>query len=368
MLGGLQLAYKITANSLYSQIGARTSPIYLKDIAASTTATGRRLLHLAKDKVQIHVPGTDIVYGDTDSIFVNFNPKDDQGNKLEGKEALKKTIELGIKFEKEFCQYLKAPHYLEYEKTFWPFVLLSKKRYVGNKYETDINKYKRTSMGIVLKRRDNAEIVKYVYGGIIDIIMDDMDINKPIDFLKKSLNDLLNGKFGLDMLVITKNLKGYYKNPESIAHKVLADRMGERDPGNKPSSNDRIPFAYIEVKEKKGSKILQGNRIEHPKFILDNNLKPDYKFYISNQIKKPVSQIFGLIVEKLDGFNKGKDYFDKKYAMYKDKYGKQKAEIKLADLKNTEAGDLLFADIQRIAENRKNKSREITDFFKIQQQ
>ena len=284
---------------------------------------------------------------------------------MKGKKALEKTIELGIKFEKEFCQYLKKPHYLEYEKTFWPFVLLSKKRYVGNKYETDINKYKRTSMGIVLKRRDNAEIVKYVYGGIIDIIMEEMDINKPIDFLKKSLKDLLDGKFGLDMLVITKSLKGYYKNPEAIAHKVLADRMGERDPGNKPSSNDRIPFAYIEVQEKKGSKILQGDRIEHPKFITENNLKPDYKFYISNQIKKPVSQIYGLIVDKLDGFNKGKDYFDKKFKAYKKQYSLEKAEAKLADLKNTEAAELLFSDIQRIAENRKNKSREITDFFKV---
>ena len=45
---GLQLAYKITANSLYGQIGAPTSPIYLKEIAASTTATGREMLKLAE--------------------------------------------------------------------------------------------------------------------------------------------------------------------------------------------------------------------------------------------------------------------------------------------------------------------------------
>ena len=33
VLDGLQLAYKITANSLFGQIGATTSQIYLKDIA-----------------------------------------------------------------------------------------------------------------------------------------------------------------------------------------------------------------------------------------------------------------------------------------------------------------------------------------------
>ena len=164
-------------------------------------------------------------------------------------------------------------------------------------------------MGIVLKRRDNAEIVKYVYGGIIDIFMNINNkdpIKQSIEFLQKSLTDLVDGKFGLEMLTITKSLRGYYKNPESVAHKVLADRMGERDPGNKPSSNDRIPFAYIQVKEKKGAKILQGDRVEHPDYIKEKKLKPDYNFYISNQIKNPVAQIYGLIVEQLQDLIKVK--------------------------------------------------------------
>ena len=44
-------------------------------------------------------------------------------------------------------------------------------------------------------------------------------------------------------------MNSYYKNPQSIAHKVLADRMGQRDPGNKPKANDRLPYAYIKVDE-----------------------------------------------------------------------------------------------------------------------
>ena len=310
------------------------------------------------------MPGTEIVYGDTDSIFVNFNPKDDDGNKLVGKESLQKSIELGQQFEKVFRQYLKPPHNLEYEKTFWPFILLSKKRYVGNKYEFDVNKYKSTSMGIVLKRRDNAEIVKYIYGGIINLIMNEKNIQKSIEFLKTSLNELLDGKFGMDMLVVTKSLRGYYKNPESIAHKVLADRMSERDPGNKPKSNDRIPYAYIEIPEKKGSRILQGDRVEHPTFIKEHNLKPDYKFYITNQIKKPVSQIFGLIVESLEGYNKETDYYDKKLKTLSKTTTVAKANAKITSLKNEDAADIIFGDVIRRAVNKKNKSREITDFFK----
>ena len=113
--------------------------------------------------------------------------------------------------------------------------------------------------------------------------------------LKKSLK-LIAGQF-LDLLVITKSLKPTYcyKNPSGIAHWVLAKRMGDRDPGNKPQPNSRIPYAYIVKKQKRGEKILQGDRIESPKYILDNNLKLDYEFYITNQIKRPVSQIYDLI-------------------------------------------------------------------------
>ena len=73
-----------------------------------------------------------------------------------------------------------------------------------------------------------------------------------------------------------------------IAHKVLADRIGKREPGNKPRPGDRIAFSYIQTKGKK----LQGDKIETPEFIKANNLKLDYGFYITNQIMKPIQQIF----------------------------------------------------------------------------
>lgn len=76
-----------------------------------------------------------------------------------------------------------------------------------------------------------------------------------------------------------------------IAHKVLAERIGERDPGNKPQVSDRIPYVYVKVEVEKGTKLLQGERIETPDYIRQNNLVPDYKFYISNQLMKPVGRV-----------------------------------------------------------------------------
>jgi DNA polymerase delta subunit 1 len=48
-------------------------------------------------------------------------------------------------------QGLKPPHDFEYDKVFYPFIIFSQKRYVGNKYEEDPDHYLATSMGIATK-------------------------------------------------------------------------------------------------------------------------------------------------------------------------------------------------------------------------
>jgi len=307
-----QASIKIVANSLYGQCGARTSSFYDIDIAASTTATGRKLLIYAKRVVE-EVYGdavcdtkygpvktkAEYIYGDTDSVFFTFNLKDMDGNKITGKKALEITIELAIEAGEIASKFLKPPHDLEYEKTFDPFLLLSKKRYVGILYEHNPTKGKRKEMGIVLKRRDNAPIVKDVYGGLIDILMKSQDIPAAITFVKNCLQDIVDEKYPLEKLIITKKLNSFYKNPGSIAHKVLAERMGKRDPGNKPSVGSRVPFVYIQTKD---NVKLQGDKIESPAYIRANKIRPDYGFYITNQIMKPVQQVFALILEQIPAF------------------------------------------------------------------
>ena len=320
VLDGFQLAYKVTANSVYGQMGAKTSPVFFKKIAACTTAIGRERIDDASIGVKRWAKENgyyepDIVYGDTDSVFVKFSRRDkDTGEILEGKEALRYCIDCGVKAGEWVTEnMLFNPQDLEYEKTFYPFILISKKRYTGDKYELDHEKPKeRTSMGIVMKRRDNAPICKFVFGNVIEIIMNKRSVDLAIEWLSDTLKKIKNGDMDKSMFVISKSLRGYYKNPEGIAHKVLADRMAERNPGNKPKPNDRIPYAYIKLSNndlydynnlyksgaKKGKpkpkKVLQGNRIEHPDYIKEKSLKLDYEFYISNQIMNPVKQVLDL--------------------------------------------------------------------------
>jgi DNA polymerase delta subunit 1 len=341
VLDSRQIAYKITANSLYGQIGARTSSIYLKEIAACTTATGREMIMLAKKFVEDNY-GADVIYGDTDSIFCKFPLKDEEGNLVLGKDALPYAIKMGKIVEKEIAKIMPKPQKLNYEKSLYPFILLSKKRYVGNLYETDINSYKQKSMGIVLKRRDNAHIVKKVYGGVIDIILTKQDLASSIEFLNEELKDLVEGKTSIQELVITKSIKASYKDPSKIAHKVLADRIGARDPGNRPCVNERIPFVYIKTNNPNS---LQGDRIENPEYIVENNLTPDYLHYITNQIMKPIMQLYALCIDQLPGYDKDEEYWqnvDKELLtkpMYQDNIRRKN---RLDNLKLLAVKELLF--------------------------
>jgi DNA polymerase elongation subunit (family B) len=183
---------------------------------------------------------------------------------------------------------------LAYEKTLMPFILLSKKRYVGMLYEKDPNEGYLKFMGLVLKRRDNCDLVKDVYGGILHHLMNG-DIQSAIQFLYDSLENLIQGKVPMDKLAITKALRGEYKNPAAIAHRVLADRIAQRDPGNKPKAGDRMKYLFIVNKSGK----LQGDKIETPDFIIANKLQIDYTHYITNQLMKPLQQLFGLAIEQI---------------------------------------------------------------------
>ena len=373
-----QIGYKLTANSLYGGCGSKTSTFYEKDIAACTTATGRKLLTYGQ-KIIEECYGNNIcdtknhgkvktraeyIYGDTDSVFYTFNLEELSGVPIRGKKALEITIELAQQVGDISAKFLKRPHDFEYEKTFMPFCLLSKKRYVGMLYETDVNKCKRKEMGIVLKRRDNAPIVKDIYGGIIDILMKKQNIQEAIDFLKGCLQNIVEEKYPMDKLVITKSLRSGYKNPKSIAHKVLSDRITARDPGSKPSSGDRIPFVYIVTKDKKA---LQGEKIETPTFITENNLKIDYSFYITNQIMKPVQQVFALVLEKIWTMNKKlpkiRQHKKDIENIRKETEDTEKAYEKIEKLRCSEIKALLFDEYLRVTNNEKAGVQSIINFF-----
>jgi len=315
----------------------------------------------------------EMILVNTDSIFVSFKP-DFQVNDDSCININKKKVEhawnSGVHASTNFRKTIKPPHDLEMEKVMYPFILFSKKRYCAYKYEGPDAKPKLNTMGVCLKRRDNPNIVKKVYGGILDIILNEHDIKKSIGFLKNSLQELIDGKVDMEDLTITKSLKSEmaYKDPDKIAHVVLAKRIGERSPGEKPQANDRVPYVYIQTPPaKKGEKVLQGERIELPSYVKKNNLKLDYEYYITNQIMTPVCQIYALALDQIDGYRKTPEHWAAmEQKLLRDKEGDlKKVREKLADLKENEAKALLFDPILIQLANKKAGYQPITNFFRV---
>ena len=238
------------------------------------------------------------VYGDTDSIFVDFGILDENGKELLGEVAIMKTITIcklnGIMIN----NLLPSPQDLKYEKTFYPWVIISKKRYVGNKYVDDAVYFTQDSMGLVIKRRDNAPIVKLIVGGITNIILSGTNklksqVKRELKlFVQNELDKILGGKYEITKFVISKTLKTSYKKPDQQSHVVLARRITKRDPGGAPQTNDRIPYVFIRVK---GEVKLQGERVEDPKYVITHSLPLDYIYYVNNQIMKPALQFLSNI-------------------------------------------------------------------------
>lgn len=322
-----QLAYKVTANSIYGQCGSKTSTFYDKDIAACTTAKGRQHIEFARNTVEKYYGGgqyhdiesigggriqtfAEYIYGDIDSVFMTFRIHDaSTGEKILGKRALEITIylaqQVAARCNESFIDY--KPMELSYEKTLMPFILFTKKRYIGMLYETDIHHGHIKFMGLSLKRRDCCNYLKDVFGGILNQFLyqqdggtdddDDEDgspdqatndktlrVQRAIQYLHTCLDRLIQGQVPIDKLTLTKALRDTYKNPQQIAHWVLSERIGMRDPGNKPKPGERIKYAFIQRPADASKKELQGNKIETPEFIAQNALGLNYHHYITLQI------------------------------------------------------------------------------------
>ena len=283
VLNGRQLALKISANSVYGLTGATVGKLPCLAIASSTTAYGRQMIEKTKHEVETtytiangYSHDAQVIYGDTDSVMVKFGETD-----------LKKVMELGEEAANFVSAKFIKPIKLEFEKVYFPYLLINKKRYAGL-YWTNPDKYdKMDSKGIETVRRDNCRLVQIVIETVLRKILIDRDVQGAEDYVKETISSLLQNKIDLSMLVITKALtKSDYTAKQ--AHVELAERMRKRDAGSAPALGDRV--AYVIVKGAGGSKNYE--KSEDPIFVLENNVPIDTKYYLDNQLANPLGRIF----------------------------------------------------------------------------
>ncbi|KAI9884696.1 MAG: DNA-directed DNA polymerase delta [Watsoniomyces obsoletus] len=289
VLNGRQLALKISANSVYGLTGATNGKLPCLAIASSTTSFGRQMILKTKEVVEQrytiangYTHDATVIYGDTDSVMVKFGPKD-----------VAQTMELGQDAASRVSQEFVKPIKLEFEKVYFPYLLINKKRYAGL-YWSNPNKFdKMDSKGIETIRRDNCRLVQSVIETILHKILIDQDLDGAQDYVKDTISDLLQNKVDMSQLVITKALTKNDKDYENKQpHVEAAARMKKRDAGSAPGLGDRV--AYVIIKGASGSRNYE--RAEDPLFVLENNVPIDTKYYLENQLTGPLRRIFDPIL------------------------------------------------------------------------
>ena len=300
---GRQLALKISANSVYGFTGATVGQLPCLPIASSVTAYGRQLLEKTKEFIEEkytvsngYQHDAQVVYGDTDSVFIKF-----------GTSTIEETFPIAIEAAEMCSSIFPKPIDLEFEKVYFPLLLMNKKRYAGLMW-TQMDKYdKMDTKGLETVRRDNCALVREVIQTSLDKILIGQDVPGAISYVKSEISDLLQNKMDISRLVITKSLnkgaeyalglggkKEDYKMKQ--AHVELAARMKKRDPGSAPQMGDRVP--YVIITGAKGAANFE--KAEDPIYVLDNNIPIDCKWYLSNQLSKPLARIFEPIVDDVD--------------------------------------------------------------------
>lgn len=285
-----QMAYKLTANSMYGCLGFPNSRFYAKPLAAMVTAKGREILMNTRDLVQ--KLNYDVIYGDTDSLMINTNSVNYDD-----------VFSVGRKIQVEVNKLYKKIE-LEIDGVFKYMLLLKKKKYAA----VTINKVdgkvvcKEEIKGLDMVRRDWSKLSAAAGKFALKQILSDQDLDDKIAnihaHLRQLKKDLEEEKVPLSLLAITKQLT---KNPEdypdkkALSHVQVALRMNSTRT-KKFKQGDTI--AYVICEDGTANAAIQ--RAYH----LDEkrereDLKIDVKYYLSQQIHPVVTRL----CEPIDGID-----------------------------------------------------------------
>lgn len=286
VLDGRQLALKISCNSVYGFTGAQVGKLPCLEISASVTSFGRLMIEQTKQHVESHFVtengyphNAKVIYGDTDSVMVKF-----------GVDTVAESMEIGKKAAEYVSEKFIKPIKLEFEKVYFPYLLINKKRYAGLYFSSSADKHDKIDCkGIETVRRDNAPLASKLISTCLEKLLIDRDPSAAVDHAKEVISDLLCNRVDISQLIITKELtKTREEYAAKQAHVELAERMRKRDAGSAPQLGDRVPYVIITGSKGQAAYL----KSEDPIYVLENNLQIDTEHYLKHSLSQPLLRIF----------------------------------------------------------------------------
>jgi DNA polymerase elongation subunit (family B) len=279
-----QLAYKVSANSMYGAMGVRKGYLPFMPGAMCTTYMGRKNIEITADTI-VKKFGGELVYGDTDSNYINFPLMKDKTD-----EELWKYSEF---VADELTKLFPPPIKLEFEGAIYTFFfILTKKRYMYRKVEQKGNKLVYSNSigkkGVLLARRDNSNFVRVVYEGVVNRIADKTPMNEVLYWVLEQINKMFSGCNPHSDFVVTKSVgnSGDFQ-PEAFTNekgvkkakvgdytvKILSSDPTERQEQLKQKGAENEQEYYLlslpaqvqlaERMQRRGQRVDAGSRLEY---------------------------------------------------------------------------------------------------------
>lgn len=286
LLNNRQLALKLIANVTYGYTSASFSGrMPCSEIADSIVQTGRETLEKAIALIHsVERWGAEVVYGDTDSLFVY----------LKGR-TKDEAFDIGKEIAKTITDMNPRPVKLKFEKVYFPCVLLAKKRYVGFKYESkDQMVPDFDAKGIETVRRDGTPAEQKIEEKALKILFRSADLTQVKSYFQRQCMKIMKGKVSLQDFCFAKEVKlGTYSDkglPPPGA--LISTRRMLEDPRAEPQYGERVP--YVVITGAPGARLI--DRCVAPDVLLHNdNNELDAEYYIVKNIIPPLERIFNLV-------------------------------------------------------------------------
>jgi DNA polymerase elongation subunit (family B) len=299
VLDGQQNAVKIIMNSVYGVLGASFGQMSMKIIAREVCKRGQQALEIAKNAFLEYTGDKgNVLYGDTDSLFVQYAGITEALKTAPDKKA---CIDGHVKaILTHINSKFSAPMSMAFEKHLDCIVLFKKKRYAGL-YDgpKGLEIYVK---GLDIVRRDRCEYARNLQQSVMDTLLKSSGtLNDRLLAVKNIVvpasMQLLRGEVPAEALMLSTQIsKSHYDG--SPRHWVLYQRMLARQDPNTPAIGDRLSYVLIQgVKNTKNSELVE--TLEHVQKNKDQ-IRVDYAHYFQVQVRKPIVTLFQDLMPNCD--------------------------------------------------------------------
>jgi DNA polymerase zeta len=281
-----QLSIKLLANVTYGYTSASFSGrMPCVEIADSIVRYGRETLEKAIDLIHsVSKWGAQVVYGDTDSLFIYLENR-----------TKEEAFQIGNEIANAVTKKNPKPVKLKFEKVYLPCVLMAKKRYVGYMYETQSDEIPVfNAKGIETVRRDGFPAQQRMVEACIRILFRTSDLSLVKSYCQRQWLKILHGEILMQDFIFAKEVKlgSYSENGVPPPGAALAAKKMLIDKRNESQYGERVPYLISQGPAKARLVDLARDPLS---MLHDPRQSINAQYYITRGLIPPLTRIFNLM-------------------------------------------------------------------------